>query len=45
MTPEYLAIIHTAIGNVQRVMEAAGDEYVVVVTADHGGMTGITGVN
>jgi phosphopentomutase len=37
MTPEYLAIIHTAIRNVQRVMEAAGDEYVVVVTADHGG--------
>ena len=37
MSPEYLSTIHTAIENVQRVMEAAGDEYVVMVTADHGG--------
>ena len=37
MSQEYLSVIHTAVGNVQRVMEAVGDEYVVVVTADHGG--------
>ena len=28
---------HRAIGNVQRVYEAAGEEYTIIVTADHGG--------
>jgi len=37
MTPEYLDVISTAIGNVKRVLEACGDEYTVIVTADHGG--------
>jgi phosphopentomutase len=37
MTPEYLDVVSTAIGNVKRVLEACGDEYTVIVTADHGG--------
>jgi arylsulfatase A-like enzyme len=37
MTPEYLECIHNAIENVKRVYEAVGDEYTIVVTADHGG--------
>jgi len=37
MTPTYLDYINHAIGNVRRVVEAAGDEYTVIVTADHGG--------
>ena len=37
MTPTYLDYISHAIGNVRRVVEAAGDEYTVIVTADHGG--------
>ena len=37
MTETYLDYISHAIGNVQRVVEAAGDEYTVIVTADHGG--------
>lgn len=37
MTPEYLDVISTAIGNVKRVLEACSDEYTVIVTADHGG--------
>ena len=37
MTPEYLDVISTAIGNVKRVLEACGDKYTVIVTADHGG--------
>ena len=37
MTPVYLDYISHAIDNVKRVVEAAGDEYTVIVTADHGG--------
>lgn len=37
MSPEYLDCINKAIDNVKRVYEAVGDEYTIVVTADHGG--------
>ena len=37
MTQAYLDRISTAIENVKRVYEAYGEEYTVIVTADHGG--------
>ena len=37
MTKEYLDCISGAIDNVRRVWEEFGDEYTIVVTADHGG--------
>ena len=37
MTDEYLRRIHIAIGNAKRVIEEFGDEYTVIITADHGG--------
>ena len=37
MTDTYLSYISCAIGNVKRVLEAAGEEYTIIVTADHGG--------
>ncbi len=37
MSEEYLRRIRVAIDNVQRVVERFGDEYTVVVMADHGG--------
>lgn len=37
MSEEYLQRIHIAIGNVKRVVEAFGEEYTVIVMADHGG--------
>lgn len=37
MTDEYLACISNAIDCVKRVLEECGDEYTVIVTADHGG--------
>jgi len=37
MTDTYLAYVSTAINNVKRVYEACGDEYTIIVTADHGG--------
>ena len=37
MTDTYLSYVSAAIDNVKRVWEAAGDEYTVIVTADHGG--------
>ena len=37
MSEGYLGYINAAISNVKRVLEAAGDEYTVIVTADHGG--------
>ena len=37
MTETYLGYISKALDNVKRLMEAAGDEYTVVITADHGG--------
>ena len=37
MTPTYLQYIHDAIENVKNVWETYGDEYTILVTADHGG--------
>ena len=37
MSETYLKQVAAAIGNVKRVVEAFGDEYTVIVTADHGG--------
>ena len=37
MTPEYLGYVRAAIDSVRRVWEAAGGEYTMLVTADHGG--------
>ena len=37
MTKEYLDVISTALDNVKRVVETCGEEYTVIVTADHGG--------
>ena len=37
MTPTYLDYISCAINNVKKVIETVGDEYHVIVTADHGG--------
>ncbi|MBR2460595.1 MAG: alkaline phosphatase family protein [Clostridia bacterium] len=37
MTAEYLNCVNAAIDNVRRVWEEFGEEYTVVVTADHGG--------
>ncbi len=37
MSQPYLKCIHDAIDNVKRVLEEVGDEYTVIVTADHGG--------
>ena len=37
MSKEYLRRIHIAIDNVKRIVERFGDEYTVIVMADHGG--------
>ena len=37
MTPTYLDCINRAIDNVKAVLESVGEEYSVIVTADHGG--------
>ena len=37
MSEEYLRRVSIAIGNARRVVEAFGDEYTVIITADHGG--------
>ena len=37
MSQEYLSVIYTAMGNVQRVVEKFGRDYTIIVTADHGG--------
>ena len=37
MTDTYMDYVRCAMDNVQRVVEAAGSEYTVIVTADHGG--------
>ena len=37
MSETYLDYINHAIDNVRRVYEAAGDEYTIIITADHGG--------
>lgn len=37
MTPTYLEYVRRAVENVRTVLDAVGDEYTVIVTADHGG--------
>lgn len=37
MTDTYLGYVSAAIDNARRVIEAFGDEYTVIITADHGG--------
>ena len=37
MSEEYLRRIGVALRNVRRVLESCGEEYTVIVTADHGG--------
>ena len=37
MTEPYLNLLSIAIDNVKRVIEECGDEYTIIVTADHGG--------
>ena len=37
MSEQYLERIRRAVGHIKSVTEAAGDEYTVIVTADHGG--------
>ena len=37
MTEEYLRRVSIAVDDIRRVIEACGDEYSVVITADHGG--------
>lgn len=37
MTPEYLEYVSCGIDNVKRVLQEVGDEYTIIVTADHGG--------
>lgn len=37
MSEEYLRRVNTAVGNIRRVWETAGNRYTVIVTADHGG--------
>lgn len=37
MTPEYFSRLEIAIDNIQRVIEACGEEYTIIITADHGG--------
>ena len=43
MSPVYLQCIHDAIDNVRKVLEEVGEEYTVIVTADHGGHDRIHG--
>ena len=45
MSEPYLQCIHDAIDNVKTVLEEAGDEYTVIVTADHGGHDRIHGTD
>jgi predicted AlkP superfamily pyrophosphatase or phosphodiesterase len=37
MSEEYLRRVSIAVDNIRRVIESCGDEYTVVITADHGG--------
>lgn len=37
MSETYLEVIANAVKNIQRVREACGDEYTIIITADHGG--------
>ena len=37
MSEAYISVINSAIGNVERVYREFGEEYTIIVTADHGG--------
>ena len=37
MSEGYLQVLSRAIDNVKRVVDACGDEYTIIITADHGG--------
>lgn len=37
MSKEYLGFVSTALSNVKKVVDELGDEYTIIVTADHGG--------
>ena len=37
MTPEYLEYVSCGIDNIKRVLQEVGEDYTVIVTADHGG--------
>ena len=37
MTPTYLSYVSAAVDNIRRVYEEFGEEYTIIVTADHGG--------
>ena len=43
MSEAYLQCIHDAIDNVKKVLEEAGEEYTIIITADHGGHDRIHG--
>ena len=45
MSKTYLSYIRCAMDNVQKVIEEAGDEYTIIVTADHGGHDRIHGTD
>lgn len=45
MSKEYLRRVSIAIDNVKRVIDAFGDEYSVIITADHGGHDRTHGTN
>ena len=37
MTPEYLDAVSDSLDSIKKVIESISDEYLVIVTADHGG--------
>ena len=39
MSEKYLECVSTALDNVKKVIDALGDRYTVIVTADHGATT------
>lgn len=45
MTEPYLKCIYNAIDNVKRVLDEVGNEYTVIVTADHGGHDRVHGTD
>lgn len=45
MGPEYLQAVRTVWEQIERVMDAAGDGYTVIITADHGGHDRVHGTD
>lgn len=45
MGPEYLQAIRTVWEQIERVMDAAGDGYTTIITADHGGHDRVHGTD